>query len=557
MAIVGWPVEDLLNKYGKMNPMKLYIYKFSLLLFSIVLIFSSACKQGREGEAWSGAGDIYHEAFRPQFHFTPQKNWMGPPSGLIYHNGTYHMFYSYNPDTTYLGALHWGHAVSEDLMHWEPMGVSLKPDSLGQILPGSVVLDSNNTSGLGSMQHTAMIAAFTYKRPKENSNQSVYEQGLAYSLDEGRSWHKYDYNPVLSAKQGQNKLRHPDLFWHEKTQKWIMALSGNNKIWFYGSPDMKKWNFLSEFKAESVSPDERWCHPDLFSIKAESQANRKRWILLVSIEQGGPSGGSATRYFIGDFDGTSYTSHLDDKRWMDYGKDFFGAKTFSNITVNGNEKISMGWMNNWDYAQLLPTHPWRGAMSIPKKLSLTHIHGKKFLTSHPVNELEKLRVQDEILEPVKVRDEVVLSEGLKNESLPLEIILNFRTQKHTQIGFAERFGIKLSGSSNQMRIGYDNYHGAFYIDRSRSEITNISETYSTSSYAPYLQTDSITTMRILIDRSSVELIGEEGKRSVTSRFFTKEPLSQISLYAHNGSVPFDGGKVFRLSSIWKDYTRDK
>ncbi len=517
-----------------------------IFLFSLYLVFLSACQRDGENGSWIGAGGDYDERFRPQIHFSPRQNWMGPPAGLVHYKGKYHLFYTHNPADKYTGNSHWGHAVSEDLVHWKHQPMSLKPDSLGQILSGSVVVDTAGTSKLGGEGHTPMVALFTYKQ-KGSGEKIRYAQGLAYSVDEGKTWKKYGDNPVLN--EGQTKAwRHPDVFWHRASRRWIMTLAGRGRTRFYASPDLKQWDHLSEFNGQCGKNPPRWSHPDLFPIQPADSADQQKWVLMVSTEKGGPSRGSASRYFVGDFDGVHFVNHLDGQRWLDYGKDFFAGQTFAGSSPD--RRIVLGWMNNWQYAQSLPTSTWRGAMSLPREVSLQTIHNKKFLTGEPVREVKKLRKHAASLDGFEVAREVVLTEKLSRQRLPVEMVLNFQTWNHTQIGFAERFGVKLSGDSSRLILGYDNYHSVFYINRANSGLTDFSADFTHSSVVPYLKPDSVTTLRIILDRSSVEMFAEGGKRSATARYFSPKPMKRLSLFAENGQVEFLGGTIYELKGIW-------
>ena len=525
---------------------RLKLISFLCILGCLFLTFCNQQRRNKEG------GNVYQEPHRPQLHYTPKENWMGPVSGLLYYEGTYHLFYQYNPDTTFMGSMHWGHAVSEDLIHWEHLPIALKPDSLGQILSGSVVLDSNNISGFGKQQDTPMIAMFTYKKQKKNSNNYKYKytQGLAYSLDGGNSWTKYKNNPILA--NNKTTLLHPYIFWYEALDKWIMVLAANNHIQLFESPDLKNWNFLSRFGKNIEENMSQWERPVLFPIHADDKNKTQKWVLIISINDGGPSGGSATRYFVGDFDGKNfYYDKVKDKRWLDYGKDNFGGSIFSNIPFQDKQQIFMGWMNNWEYAQLIPTGPWRGAMTFPRKLSLSKINNQYILNSQPLRELNKLRIDSISIEPFYVKNNVRLTDNLTRRKLPIEVIISFQTHNYMRIGTPEQFGIMFSNDTNQLSVGYDKAQRIFYIDRSRTEPKDFSEFFVQSSYAPCDNLDSITKMHLLIDRSSVELHTVNGKKSITARYFNKKEMNNIDLFSRYGSIEFTGGKIYRLKSIWK------
>ena len=519
---------------------RLKLISFLCVLGCMCLTF---CNQERNNNK---EGNIYQEPHRPQVHYSPKESWMGPISGLLYYGGTYHLFYQYNPDTTFIGTMHWGHAVSKDLIHWNHFSIALHPDSLGNILPGSVVVDRKNTSGFGSIHNPPLIAAFTY----HNKEDDEYHQGFAYSLDSGRTWNKYKKNPILD-NYNQEGFQNPDLIWHEESGKWIISLAANNEIRFYASRDLKNWNFLSSFGEKIEKYNGKWSKPDLFPLFGNGKNNRiRKWILLIGVDEGGPNGGSATRYFVGDFNGETFSNELKDIRWIDYGKDCYGGSTFSNIP-NTEGRIYMGWMNNWEYAQLIPTHPWRGTLTFPRELNLKNIDGQYFLSSTPIRNLEKLRMDSVNIQSLQITKEVNLTDELSLNKLPIEMIMDFKTYNRTQIGFAENFGVKLSGDTNELLVGYDNYNKVLYINRSKSGLTDFSDFFGQKIYAPYFQPDSITSMHIIVDHSSIEVFVDEGKRTITGRYFNKNGWKNIGLYARNGTVEFTGGKIYQLKSIWQ------
>ena len=329
--------------------------KFLKVSFFSVLI---GCTLGLNpaGAQQQAAGQM--EQYRPQFHFTPKAHWMNDPNGMVYLNGKYHLFFQYNPDSTVWGPMHWAHAISKDMIHWKEQPISLYPDSLGTIFSGSAVIDKDNTAGFGK---NAMVAIFTHHNKKiEDQKTGLHQyQSLAYSLDEGKTWTKYKGNPVL-PNPGIWDFRDPKVMWHTATGKWIMTLATKDRITFYSSPNLKKWTKESEFGEKLGAHGGVWECPDLFPLELEGKTH---WVLLVSINPGGPNGGSATQYFTGDFDGKTFKPDAEKQKWMDYGTDNYAGVTFSNT---GARKVLMGWMNNWNYANVVPTKAWRGATTLPR-----------------------------------------------------------------------------------------------------------------------------------------------------------------------------------------------
>jgi fructan beta-fructosidase len=264
-------------------------------------------QQAVESSSQAIAAPAVSEQHRPLFHFTPPAKWMNDPNGMVFFEGEYHLFYQYYPDSTIWGPMHWGHAISTDLVHWEHLPVALYPDERGYIFSGSAVADLNNTSGLGSPENPPLVAIFTYHDPEgERAGRTDYQtQGIAYSLDKGRSWQTYENNPVL-ANPGIRDFRDPKVMWHDQSQKWIMALAVDDRISFYSSPNLKEWQHESDFGADIGAHGGVWECPDLFKMKVEGSSEEK-WVLLVSINPGAPNGGSGTQYFVGQFDGRRFT----------------------------------------------------------------------------------------------------------------------------------------------------------------------------------------------------------------------------------------------------------
>ncbi len=278
--------------------------KYFIALITFIFFIQCSCKPPiREHDALS---EYYTEPHRPQFHFSPEANWMNDPNGMVYFDEEYHLFYQYYPDSTVWGPMHWGHAISQDLVRWEHLPIGLYPDSLGYIFSGSAVYDEKNTSGLGENRRGALVAIFSYHNPKllsEGSDEFQY-QGIAYSNDRGRTWTKYAGNPVVKNPGNLRDFRDPKVIWHTDSQQWVMAVSALDHLIFYGSPDLKEWVALSEFGRIKGSHDGVWECPDLFPLKSEN--GKDYWVLIENMNPGNPNGGSGTQYFIGQFDGTTF-----------------------------------------------------------------------------------------------------------------------------------------------------------------------------------------------------------------------------------------------------------
>jgi sucrose-6-phosphate hydrolase SacC (GH32 family) len=299
-------------------------------------------------------GELRNEKYRPQFHFTPTRNWMNDPNGLFYYKGRYHLFFQHNPKAIDWGNMSWGHAVSSDLYNWQELPVAIDCTPTSGIFSGSAVVDHNNTSGFGSTENPPIVAIYT-EHQNDESNQS---QCIAYSLDEGQTFTKYAGNPVLNIDE--KNFRDPKVQWIDG--QWIMtvALASQFKISFYSSPDLKNWTHLSDF-GPAAEVGGVWECPDLINFG-------EKWVLLVSLNPGGFQVGSGTQYFIGRWNGREFIADDTNTRWLDYGRDNYAGVTFSNVP--DNKKILLGWMSNWHYAPKVPTDPWRSAMTLPRELSL-------------------------------------------------------------------------------------------------------------------------------------------------------------------------------------------
>ncbi|NND62558.1 MAG: glycoside hydrolase family 32 protein, partial [Flavobacteriaceae bacterium] len=343
-------------------------FKFVILFLCIALYSCKEVKETKTSEIpiENEETSLYAEKFRPQFHFSPPEKWMNDPNGLVYHNGIYHLFYQFYPEDVVWGPMHWGHAVSEDLIHWEHKPIALYPDELGYIFSGSAVVDIENTSEFGTAENPPLVAIYTYHLMEgEKAGRNDFQtQGIAFSLDNGETWTKYEGNPVIGNTDIRD-FRDPKVFWDEERSKWVMALVAGDHVKLYDSSNLKDWRLLSEFGKEVGAHGGVWECPDLFKLKVE-ESEEEKWVLLVSINPGAPNGGSGTQYFVGDWDGTTFSSNQSHE-WIDLGRDNYAGVTFNNVPDDTRKFI--GWMSNWDYAQSTPTKGWRSAMTLPRDVT--------------------------------------------------------------------------------------------------------------------------------------------------------------------------------------------
>jgi len=483
-------------------------------------------------------GEKYQEPHRPQVHFSPKEHWVNDPNGMVYFNNTYHLFFQYYPKDIIWGPMHWGHAVSKDLVHWKELPIALYPDSLGYIFSGSAVIDSNNTSGFGKKGKIPMVAIFTHHDPKgEKAGTEVFQnQSIAYSLDEGNTWTKYTGNPVLK-NPGIKDFRDPKVMWYAKQKKWVMTLATKDHITFYSAPDLKTWKKESEFGLREGAHGGVWECPDLFPLKLNGKTY---WILVVNLNPGGPNGGSATQYFVGGFDGHQFTPMDTQTRWLDYGPDEYAGITWSNT---GSRKIFLGWMSNWDYANQVPTQKWRNAMTIPRDLRLKQSKQGIVIASSPVPELANIGANISASKNVAV-----------NKTLELTgKVSKLKSQYVLKLTFAQLKGytIKLSNKKGEeLLIGYDGAKDQYFIDRTKSGKVDFQKDFSGRFTAPRLTASKSSDLTLVVDKASVELFADGGLTTMTAVYFPNEDYTNLSINADR-KLKINRFTVTGLKSIWK------
>ncbi len=508
------------------------MYKLKYYFFLILLV---ACGHSKKMTA---PATSYNEKYRPQIHFTPQAKWMNDPNGLVYSKGTYHLFYQFYPDSTVWGPMHWGHATSKDLVHWQHQPIALYPDSLGYIFSGSAVADVLNTSGFGTAGNTPLVAIFTHHDPKgASAGRSDYQnQSLAYSLDEGKTWTKYSGNPVLK-NPGIKDFRDPKVSWNEARKCWIMTLATLDRITFFSSPNLKDWTKESEFGKEVGAHGGVWECPDLFQLE---YGGKKVWVLIVNINPGGPNGGSGTQYFIGDFDGHQFIPYQTDTRWLDYGPDEYAGITWSNT---GTRKIFLGWMSNWQYATVVPTETWRSALTVPRDLSLEKIGEKYLIRSTPVPELDRIGEATDGLKNMDARElDVTATTGMFNGA----------TRVHLTADSITTFSITLFNEAGQkVVIGYDKSSNRYFIDRTLSGQVKFEKGFASRSEAPRFSNQQAVDLTLVIDVASVELFADGGLTTMTGIFFPDHPFTKIKIQSPS-VFKISGLQYSRLHSIYEN-----
>ncbi len=484
----------------------------------------------------------YDEPYRPQFHFSPAVNWTNDPNGLVYHDGEWHIFYQYNPFGDLWGHMSWGHAVSEDLFHWKHLPVALPEEGEVMVFSGSAVVDRLNTSGFGRDGKAPMVAVYTSRTEADQT------QSIAYSLDRGRTWTRYEGNPVLDVQDPA--FRDPKVFWHEPTRRWIMAvvLADQRKVSLYASPDLKMWTHLSDFGPEGAHPVSNWECPDLFELPVDGEPGSTRWILQVDSGMGHPWLGSGCQYFVGSFDGTRFTSENPPETalWLDWGRDFYAAQSYSGVPARDGRRIVIGWISNWMYARQKPTSPWRGAQSVPRELRLRRFPEGLRLVQQPAREVEGLRTTSlsMVEASVKEANERIAEAGFEGDKLEIQAVIEARDAQ--QVGFRV-----LQGRDEETLIGYSASPSEVYVDRTKSGNVQFHETFPGRHSARLQPLGGRVDLRIIVDRSVVEVFAGGGKVAITDRVFPRPDSTGLSLFAEDGDARIVRLDAWQLRSSWE------
>ena len=477
--------------------------------------------------------------YRPRYHFTPKRNWINDPNGLVYFQGEYHLFYQYNPAGPSHDNMSWGHAVSADLLRWTELPVALPYADGVMAFSGSAVVDWANTSGFAAGENPPLVAVFTGHHPIQKRQ----DQRLAYSTDQGRSWMLYTGNPVLDL--GLKDFRDPKVFWHRPSGKWVMAvaLPDRHQVQFYGSTDLKTWYHLSNF-GPTGSTGGIWEVPELLELPVEDDPGRTHWVLKVDVGEGGPWGGSAAQYFTGWFDGMRFVPDTPEGEpcWVDYGQDFYAGLSWSDLPAEQNRTVWLGWMNNWRYAKDLPTYPWRGALTLPRTLSLRSDDQRLYLAQHPIRELEQLRSERYSLSSIPLPQGVT---PLDPQGASLEILAEF------ELGTAYDFGLKVRvGAAEETRIGYNRLRGEVYVDRQKSGVSEFSAYFPGRHSAPLPTSEGQVRLHIFVDLCSVEVFANGGRAVITDLIFPHPKSIGLEAFCQGGTAHLRSLEVWKLHPRW-------
>ena len=475
--------------------------------------------------------------YRPVYHHSPAFGWMNDPNGMVYHDGVYHLFYQHYPYGTYWSDMHWGHATSTDLIHWEQHPIALFPDKYGYMFSGSIVVDEKNTAGFGE---GAFVAVYTSTHPSQ-------AQSLAYSLDKGMTWHKYGA-PVL---YGEGDFRDPKVFWYEPQDCWMLILANGHQVGIYSSPDLKQWKHELGWGKGIGAHGGVWECPDLIQVPVEG-TNEMKWVMLVSINPGGIAGGSGTQYFIGDFMGNDFvldTASKSGSLWVDYGKDNYAGVTWSGIRDKENRPLFIGWMSNWDYSGGTPygTSPFRGQNTFPRALSLVQTPDGLRLKSAPVEQMNNLRSDVEYSVPITTISSVWQSDPIK-PMLDGTYLIEMELEN-----VKKSWKLTLKNSKNQfVAVGYNATTNEVYVDRKKSGITNCGNGFATANQVGRLSNDeSAHQATILVDRSSIELFINGGRMVLTDLAYPSQPYNQLELSPEGGLLNVNQLKVTAIEPTEK------
>lgn len=493
--------------------------------------------------------------YRPEYHHTPLYGWMNDANGLVYKDGEYHLYFQYNPYGSKWGNMHWGHSVSKDLVHWQHLDPAIARDTLGHIFSGSTVIDKNNSAGYGK---DAMIAFYT-----SASDEHGQIQCMAYSNDNGRTYTKYENNPILTPFDGLKDFRDPKVFWYEPAQKWYMIVSADKNMRFYSSTDLKQWEYLSQFgEGYGVQPNQFEC-PDFIQLPVDGNKDNMKWVMIVNINPGCPFGGSATEYFIGDFDGKEFKCDTDKSvtKWLDFGKDHYATVCFSNT---GDRIIAVPWMSNWQYANVTPIRQYRGANALPRELSLYTKNGEIYMAANVVKETEALRKSTRTIESLSVEGETVIdsiTDGL-NSGVELEMdivpgkaqtvgfdIMNAKGEK-TKIYLDLKSGRAIMDRTESGLIAFGEKaepHFKENHDRRKTESINYINDFALGTWAPLSLCEGKSYhLNVFVDKCSVELFVDGGRIAMTNLVFPTEVYNSLRFYTEGGKAEVKNLSIHKL-----------
>lgn len=476
------------------------------------------------------------EKYRPVYHHTPLYGWMNDPNGMFYKDGTWHLYFQYNPYGSKWQNMTWGHSTSPDLVHWTQQPNAIEPNGLGSVFSGSSVVDHNNTAGFGKDE---VVSIYT-------SAGASQVQSLAHSSDNGQTFKIYPGNPIITTER---EARDPNMFWNDKAGKWNLVLAGaqDHEVLIFSSADLKEWTLESTFGQGYGGQDGVWECPDLIKLPVRNAKNKKeqeKWVMIVNINPGGPFGGSATQYFVGDFDGHKFTcdNAVNETRWMDYGKDHYATVSWSNAPENRHTVVA--WMSNWQYANEVPTMQFRSANSLPRDLELFRApDGDLYLSVTPVKEVEMLRGAKTSYEAATVGENDVTFKLPKENDGVCEIVLGYNLKG------TEDLVITLSNEKGEkVEMTFDVMKRTFKMNRQESGLVKFSRHFPTTTVAPTLSDKSEGTLRLFVDRCSIEAFDGEGRFAMTNLVFPTTPYTTMTVRADGGKAKITGLDIYAINA---------
>lgn len=480
----------------------------------------------------SGSFDMANkESFRPVYHHTPAYGWMNDPNGMFYKDGVYHLYFQYNPYGSVWGNMHWGHSTSTDLMHWKFEGCAIVPDAWGAIFSGSCVVDHENTAGFGK---EAVVAFYT--SAKSTPWGDIQMQSMAYSLDNGKTFTKYEGNPILTSSE--KDFRDPKVFWYAPGKHWVMILAVGQHMEIYSSVNLKEWKKESEFGAMQGAHGGVWECPDLVEIPVEG-TREKKWVLICNLNPGGPFGGSAAQYFVGSFDGKKFVNESPTQtKWMDWGKDNYATVTWNNAP--DGRCIALGWMSNWQYANNVPTRQYRSANTLARDLTLYREGQELYLKSTPSVEVKKARGKKVSIPSFKVSEKHEMVNLFEEKQGAYEVEIVIQNTGASKIAFC-----LLNDKGEKVSMYYDLNRKQFVMDRSESGKVDFSKDFPAVTVAP-VNVDKELTLRLFVDRSSIEAFGEDGKFVMTNLVFPSQPYVKMCFEADKNGYAVKSLNVYKL-----------
>ena len=531
------------NRVDYYVPFDISAYKDSKIIFDVVTTQGRASvREASDDACWKNIrlSDTFDtsnvEKYRPAFHHSPLYGWMNDPNGMFYKDGVWHLYYQYNPYGSKWQNMSWGHSTSTDLVNWEHHPVAIEPNSLGQVFSGSCVVDSDNTAGFGK---DAVIALYT----SAGINQM---QSLAYSTDNGETFTIYPGNPIITL---ESEARDPNMFWNDETKEWnlLLAHALDHEMLIFTSPDLKEWTLQSAFGKGLGAQGGVWECPDMRHLPVEG-TDESKWVLICNLNPGGPFGGSAAQYFTGDFDGRKFTADTDSEgnvptKWMDYGKDHYATVSWSGAPDGRN--VVIGWMSNWQYAAEVPTHQYRSANTLPRDISLFKgADGQYYLRTVPSPELLALRDHRTVSAKGKSfgKSPVKFALPEANDGIcEINLTLNARKADKVTITLANRQGEKVD-------MTFDPAASTFSFDRTQSGITDFSHDFPAVVTAPTLRNSTLQSLRIFVDRSSIEVFDGEGNFVLTNLVFPGSPYTTLSLSADGGKASLNSLEIYSIKT---------